>query len=142
MPLAEPLRLILLQHLARTGRRGNDLLFGRTPTEPFTPTHVRKRALCAWAATVVGAFLRRRPISLKPIGLHECRHTYVSLMHAAGVSLERIGDYVGHSTAYMTDKYRQLVEGQRDQDREAFSAYLTGAFPGAHPTLQTVQSLN
>jgi integrase len=46
-----------------------------------------------------------------PIGLHECRHTYVSLMHAAGLSLERIGDYVGHSSAYMTDRYRHLLAG-------------------------------
>lgn len=48
---------------------------------------------------------------LQPIKLHECRHTYVSLMHAAGLSLERIGDYVGHTSAYMTDHYRHLLEG-------------------------------
>jgi hypothetical protein len=32
---------------------------------------------------------------LEPIGLHELRHTYVSLMHASGSTLEEIGDYVG-----------------------------------------------
>ena len=35
---------------------------------------------------------------LATVGLHELRHTYVSLMHDAGFSLERVGDYVGHSS--------------------------------------------
>ena len=35
-------------------------------------------------------------------------------MHAAGCSLEEIGDYVGHSSAYMTDRYRHLIDGQRE----------------------------
>ena len=37
-------------------------------------------------------------MALVPIGLHECRHTFVSLMVAAGRSLEEVGDYVGHSS--------------------------------------------
>jgi integrase len=53
VPLAGELRRILLEHIARTGRRGDDLLFGRTAREPFTPTHIRRRALEAWAATVI-----------------------------------------------------------------------------------------
>jgi hypothetical protein len=32
-------------------------------------------------------------------------------MHDASFSLERIGDYVGRSSAYMTDRYRHLLEG-------------------------------
>jgi len=88
-PIAGDLRRYLLAHRARTGRRGEALFFGRTGSAPFTPTHVRKQARKAWAA-----------VSLEPIGLHECRHTYVSLMFAAGCSLEEIGDYVGHSSAY------------------------------------------
>lgn len=87
VPIAGTLRLILLEHLARTGRRGTDLVFGRSASEPFTPTHVRKLAREAWGTA-----------KLKPIGLHEARHTYVTLMHAAGRSLEEIGDYVGHSS--------------------------------------------
>jgi integrase len=43
LPIAEPLRLVLLEHKARTGRRGQDFVFGRTPDRPFTPTHVRNR---------------------------------------------------------------------------------------------------
>jgi hypothetical protein len=31
----------MLEHKARTGRRGQDFVFGRTADRPFTPTHVR-----------------------------------------------------------------------------------------------------
>jgi integrase len=110
VPIAEPLRLHLLELRARTGRRGSDLVFGRTASAPFTPTHIRKRALKAWAVENHERAEEGRPL-LEPIGLHELRHTYVSLMFDAGFSLERIGDYVGHSSAYMVDCYRHLIEG-------------------------------
>lgn len=92
VPVAGELRRYLLAHKLATGRDGDELLFGRTARAPFTPTHVRKRARQAWAAAVVGAFLRGQPldVELKPLGLHEARHTYVSLMHAAGCSLEEV----------------------------------------------------
>lgn len=123
VPVSAALRLILLEHKARTGRRGSELVFGRTATEPFTSTWIRKRALRAWQAA-----------GLEPIGLHEGRHTYVSLMHAAGLSLERIGDYVGHTSAYMTDRYRHLLDGHEAEAAAALDELLaraTGATTGA-----------
>jgi integrase len=128
VPIAGALRLILLEHKARTGRRGGELIFGRTATAPFTPTHIRDRALGAWAASAVGAFLRGRvDAELEPIGLHECRHTFVSLMVAAGRSLEETGDYVGHSSSYMTDQYRHLLDGARSEAAAALDALLEAA---------------
>jgi integrase len=115
VPVASELRRYLLAHKLATGRDGDELLFGRTATKPFTPTHVRKQAREAWATA-----------ELEPIGLHECRHTYVSLMFAAGCSLEEIGDYVGHSSTYMTDHYRHLLEGQRELAAERLDTYLAG----------------
>lgn len=108
------------------GRRGDDLVFGRTASDPFTPTHIRKRALGAWAATAVGSFLRCEApkAELVPIGLPECRHTFVSLMVAAGRSLEEVGDYVGHSSAYMTDRYRHLLDGARVEAAAALDSLL------------------
>jgi integrase len=120
VPVATALRLRLLEHKALTGRRGDDLVFGKTATEPFVPWTIRQHALDAWATA-----------KLQPIGLHEARHTYVSLMHAAGCSLEEIGDYAGHSGVYMTDRYRHLLEGQREQAAERLDAFLTGAQTGA-----------
>jgi integrase len=137
VPMGGELRRLLLEHIARTGRRGGDLVFGRTAREPFTPTWVRKRARGCWAAAAVGALLagERLPVEIDLIGLHECRHTYVSLMHAAGRSLEEIGDYVGHSSSYMTDRYRHLIEGQRAEAADAFDAFLasrSGTQAGTH----------
>lgn len=127
VPVAGQLRLMLLEHKARTGRRDGDLIFGRTASAPFTPTHIRDRALGAWAAAAVGAFLQGGgEREFVPLGLHECRHTFVSLMHAAGRSLEEIGDYVGHSSAYMTDRYRHLLEGTRGEAAAALEALLAG----------------
>jgi hypothetical protein len=62
-----------------------------------------------------------------PIELHSCRHTFVSLMHDAGLSLERIGDYVGHGFTYMTDRYRHLLEGHEQDAAWMLDEYLTRA---------------
>jgi integrase len=124
VPVASALRLLLLEHKARTGRRDDELVFGRTGGAPFTPTHIRERARGAWAAAAVGAFLRGEPSNLEPIGLHECRHTF---MHAAGRTLEEIGDYVGHSSAYMTDRYRHLLDGARTEAAAALDALLSAS---------------
>jgi integrase len=115
-PITPILRQYLLEHRARTGRRGSALFFGRTPTEAFSQTTVRNQALKSWTAA-----------GLEPIGLHECRHTFVSMMAAAGIPLERIGDYVGHSSSYMVDRYRHLIEGQRDDDAARLNQYLSAA---------------
>jgi hypothetical protein len=64
-------------------------------------------------------------------------------MHDAGFSLERIGDYVGHSSTYMTDRYRHLIEGHEAEAAERFDEYLsnrTGARTGAQGNLVSLQS--
>lgn len=134
VPIAGALRIFLLEHRARTGRRGSDLVFGRTGSEPFTPTNVRRMAIKAWARAPRvwrGDMFEQ----LEPIGLHECRHTFVSLMVDAGFTLERIGDYVGHGSTYMTDRYRHLLEGHEQEAADRFDEYLarrSGAHSGAH----------
>jgi hypothetical protein len=54
-----------------------------------------------------------------------------TLMHAAGNSLEEIGDFVGHSSTYMVDRYRHLIEGQRERAADRLDAFLTSAHTGA-----------
>jgi integrase len=123
VPITGALRTYLQDHLKRTGRVGRALVFGRTATDPFTPSHIRRRAAKAWADSNQKRADKELP-PLVPIGLHECRHTFVTLMHEAGVPLERIGDYVGHSTTYMTDRYRHLLEGSEERDAAKLDAYL------------------
>jgi hypothetical protein len=61
-------------------------------------------------------------------------------MFAAGCSLEEIGDYVGHSSTYMVDRYRHLLDGQRERAAERLDAFLTGAHTGAQrPSLRMVE---
>jgi hypothetical protein len=66
----------------------------------------------------------------------------LSAPHAAGRGLEEIGDYVGHSSSYMTDRYRHLIEGQRAEAADAFDAFLlsrTGTQTGTQrPALAAV----
>jgi integrase len=136
VPLPAILRPYINGHMERTGRSGRDLVFGSTGASPFTATNVRRKALKAWEAENKRRAKEneRRKFEgqqerslLVPITLHEARHTYVTLMHAAGLSLEEIGDYVGHSSAYMTDRYRHLIEGREKDAASAFDAYLTRA---------------
>ena len=112
---------------ARPAATGDDFVFGATADRPFTPTHIRRQAAKAWAAANEKRGRRRSSPPLVPIGLHECRHTFVTLMHDAGFTLERIGDYVGHSSTYMTDRYRHLLEGHETEAARMLDDYLARA---------------
>jgi integrase len=126
VPITGALRDYLTTHKALTGRAGTDFVFGSQADRPFTPSHIRKHASLAWDAANVERKARRLD-PLQRIGLHECRHTFVSLMFDAGLSLERIGDYVGHSSTYMTDRYRHLLEGHEAEAAQLLDAYLDRA---------------
>jgi integrase len=126
VPISGLLRDHLTAHKARTDREGGDFVFGFRANRPFTPSYIRKRAAKAWeAANVERTEKELKP--LQPIGLHDCRHTFVSLLHDAGLSLERIGDYDGHSSSYMTDRYRHLLEGHEAEAARLLDDYLARA---------------
>jgi hypothetical protein len=48
-------------------------------------------------------------------------------MFDAGLSLERIGDYVGHSSTYVTDRYRHLLDGHEAEAARLLDDYLERA---------------
>jgi integrase len=78
---------------------------------------VRKRALTAW-----------RRADLDPIGLHECRHTFASLLIAAGVNAKAITAYLGHASIQTTfDLYGHLMPGNEDEAVALVDAYLERA---------------
>lgn len=126
VPIPALLSRRLAEHLAATGRRGEDFIFGSTPSAPFDPNKVRRVALQAWEAENKKQADRNLP-PLEPIGLHECRHTYVSFMYEAGIPLETIGDFVGHASTYMTDRYRHLMPDALQQARAKMDALLAAA---------------
>jgi integrase len=118
VPLPATLRAILTEHIERTGRSGDELVFGRTATEPFTPSHVRRQA---------GA----------PFGLHELRHSYSSYLDAAGISETRADRYMGHSNPSVQARYRHQLEGQLTEDAKRLDEYLTGAATGKVVSIAT-----
>jgi len=126
VPIFAVLRDHLTEHKAATGRGGNDFVFGAAADRPFTPTHIRKQALAAWKAENENRAEKKLDL-LVPIGLHECRHTFVSMLSDAGVSLEEIGDYVGHGSTYMTGAYRHLLKDRPKKTTRTMDAYLDRA---------------
>ncbi len=119
VPIVAALRDLLVEHKLVT-RRATGLVFGSSAIQPFTPTAVRKRALTAW-----------RRAGLEPIGLHECRHTFASLLIAAGVNAKAITAYLGHASIQTTfDRYGHLMPGNEDEAVALVDAYLERADTG------------
>jgi integrase len=116
VPIVAVLRDLLVEHKL-VMRRDSGLVFGSSTTQPFTPTAVRKRALTAW-----------RRVKLDPIGLHECRHTFASLLIAAGVNAKAITTYLGHASIQTTfDLYGHLMPGNENEAAALVDAYLERA---------------
>jgi integrase len=109
--LPETLRTILTEYVTRTGRSGSDLIFGRTPTEPFTPSHVRKSANKVWTEG-------------ERVTLHRLRHACRSFLGDAGVPEERCDRYMGHSSGKVGRRYSHALRGQRIEDAQRFEHYL------------------
>jgi integrase len=114
VPLLAVLRDFLDEHLLATERSGEDLVLGRTPRDAFVASTVRSRAIRAW-----------KTAGLEPITLHECRHTFASLLIASGENPKAVQEFMGHSTITETfDRYGHLFPGARDEARARMDAYL------------------
>ena len=114
VPIVPALAAALTAHQAATGRSGDDLVFGRTASEPLAPTSLRKRALAAWAAA-----------GLRPITLHEARHSFASLMIAAGANAKALSVVMGHATVSLTfDRYGHLMPGGEAEVGRLLADYL------------------
>jgi integrase len=57
--------------------------------------------------------------------LHECRHSFASLMIAAGVNAKALSDFMSHSTITITlDRYAHLLPGSEVEAAGLLDAYL------------------
>jgi integrase len=114
VPIAAVLRDFLVEHKQATGR-SQGLVFGRSTETPFDARALARRAETAWKG-------------VEPISLHECRHTFASLMVAAGVNAKALSSYMGHSSITITlDRYGHLMPGNEDAAAELLDAYLARA---------------
>src|SRR5436190_1271950 len=81
---------------------------------PSVGTPLTERADRAWSAA-----------RLQRITLHECRHTFASLMIAAGVNAKALSEYMGHANISITlDRYGHLMPGNEDEAAGMLDAYL------------------
>jgi integrase len=119
VPMAGKLRTLLLEQRMRTGGRGGaDLVVthGRVPGTPPSANALGNHAKAAWE-NVDGV----------PAGLtmHEARHTYASLMIAAGVQPKALSEFMGHSSITITlDRYGHLFPGAHAEAAQLLDRYL------------------
>lgn len=140
IPIAAALRDHLIEHRMATGR-SEGLVFGIDGRRPFDPSKLTMRARNAWGWTKVDG--EWTPTSsdefigtLEPITLHECRHTYASLMIAAGVNAKALSTYMGHFSISVTlDLYGHLMPGNEDEAAGMLDAYLSRAAEEAARTV-------
>jgi integrase len=113
VPVPQVLRAYLIEHQLSC-KWSEGLVFGRSPVTPFLAKTPNDRAQRAWRAA-----------DLKPIGLHECRHTFASLMIAAGVNAKALSVYLGHSSVKITfDRYGHLMPGNEAEAASLLDDYL------------------
>ncbi|HVF79428.1 MAG TPA: site-specific integrase, partial [Solirubrobacteraceae bacterium] len=129
------LKALLAAHQLASPRTAGHV-FGTTGTGVAAIRHVTKRADAAWEAVnqklrdaVEGASETVDPAKLlERITLHEARHTYASLMIAAGVNAKALSTYMGHANISITlDRYGHLMPGNEAEAATLLDAYLDGA---------------
>jgi integrase len=114
VPVPAVLRDHLVERRMATGR-SEGLVFG--DSTPFGESGVRERAHRAW-----------RRAGLARITLHEARHTFASLMIAAGVNAKALSAYMGHASVVFTlDRYGHLMPGNEEEAAGLLDAYLERA---------------
>jgi integrase len=132
VPIAGLLRSPLVDARARASERGLELVFGRKSGQPFSYNGILDRAKRIW--NIHG---------LEPIGLHECRHTFASLMIAAMSDAGRFNPKVlqtlmGHASITETyDRYGHLMPGSENEAAGMLDRYLAAAADAVRATGET-----
>jgi integrase len=130
IPMLAVLRDHLDGQLLRTGRTGKDRIFGRSASQPFYAATVDGRAKRAWLAHNLrerkAAQKEGRPPSLLTVlTMHECRHTFASILIETGANPKAIQEVMGHSKIQTTfDVYGHLLPGSYDDVRARMDAFL------------------
>ena len=96
--------------------RDDDLVFARYDGVPYRP-HTFGDAF--------RALVRRAGV--RPIRLHDLRHTHASLMGKAGVPMKVVSERLGHATTAITaDVYSHVFASQDAEAAAAFEALVRG----------------
>lgn len=116
VPITVRLAGLLGNHAVLTNQRAG-LLFPNRRGEldrPMNASGLTHRMAARWAA-----------LGLTPLGMHEARHTFASLMIAAGANAKSIATYMGHADIATTfDRYGHLMPGNEAEAAGLLDAYL------------------
>ena len=94
--------------------RQDDLVFSTPEGRPLRPNTVTR----AWTTLT-------RKVGVKPIRLHDARHTHASLMLKQGVHPKIVQERLGHATIQMTlDIYSHVTPGLQQAAAESFDRLL------------------
>lgn len=116
VPVPAVLRDFLVEH--RMSRGGDGVLFGTLPDV----RRAAERARGHW-----------KDAGHEPLTLHEARHTYASLMIAAGVNAKVLSTFMGHANIAITlDLYGHLMPGSEAEAAGMLDTFLQAA-RGAEP---------
>src|SRR4051812_30268341 len=103
-PIAEPLQQILREAWLRQGRPTSGAVCERS----VMSGKLASAATEAWDDA-----------GLNRITLHECRHTYASMLMAAHYTVKEIMEYMGHADLQMVNRYVKLLPQPRDDNAAA-----------------------
>jgi integrase len=93
---------------------GDLVMSRRTRTRPFCSSRLMQRARKGWEAA-----------ALEALTLHEARHTFASLMIAAGVNAKALSTFMGHHSIVITlDLYGHLMPGSEEEAAALLDSYL------------------
>ncbi len=107
VPIIARLSLLLADHRVLTDHRPGLLFPGRVAGQPISHNGLRDRLASTWRAD-----------ALEPLGFHEARHTFASLMIGAGVNAKALSTYLGHANIATTfDRYGHLFPGAEHEAR-------------------------
>ena len=103
VPIPAGLRDVLTEHRMTTWAEG--FVFGKAHDTVIGALGMTRRADSAW-----------KKAGLARITPHEARHTYASLMIAAGVNAKSLSEFMGHSSIQITlDRYGHLMPGAESE---------------------------
>jgi integrase len=100
-PIADNLRQVLAEAWERQGRPSD----GKVVDRSVMSGKIARRVETAWDAA-----------GLNRITLHECRHTYASLLMAAGYTIKELMEYMGHAELQMVNRYVKLLPQPGEDD--------------------------
>jgi integrase len=122
VPVAAALRAFLAPAKLAAPTDPERFVFG-SGAAPFSASATAERARRAW-----------KRVGLDPIRLHDCRHTFASLMIAAGVNAKALSTFMGHANISITlDRYGHLMPGAEDEAAGLMDAYLQASATSSVP---------